>query len=342
MPEDGASCTPGVPSSLMQPLPNLPRADRATIPAAAGADKHDATTRVRVAGSMEPRQQLDIPDPSLGRTGAGWYPDPWNEAPWRWWDGSRWTGYVAAGGAPARGWIPPGGGRDHALRGGAIAAIGFAIAEGFSLGFVGLVTLLGGSVGSLAALCAGQAGLWTALFLSCRVAVRRHGTGSLRDLGLVRLSLRDVGSAAIAALVARIAAGIVTVALLLLFHEEPVRRATSISTRLDAGPIEVVVLVAIIVVGAPYFEELFFRGLVQGTLSSRLGSRAAIAIQAGCFGLVHLQLGMTTAQAVITLTTITLVGLLLGILRWHYEQLGVCMVAHGLFNAVAVVVIFSV
>jgi Protein of unknown function (DUF2510) len=22
---------------------------------------------------------------------AGWYPDPWNVAPWRWWDGVQWT-----------------------------------------------------------------------------------------------------------------------------------------------------------------------------------------------------------------------------------------------------------
>ena len=28
-----------------------------------------------------------LPDP-------GWHPDPWNEAPWRWWDGREWTGYV--------------------------------------------------------------------------------------------------------------------------------------------------------------------------------------------------------------------------------------------------------
>jgi hypothetical protein len=25
---------------------------------------------------------------------AGWHPDPWREATWRWWDGNEWTGYT--------------------------------------------------------------------------------------------------------------------------------------------------------------------------------------------------------------------------------------------------------
>jgi hypothetical protein len=26
---------------------------------------------------------------------AGWYPDPWRQARWRWWDGHQWTGYAS-------------------------------------------------------------------------------------------------------------------------------------------------------------------------------------------------------------------------------------------------------
>jgi hypothetical protein len=26
---------------------------------------------------------------------AAWYADPWRQARWRWWDGTRWTGHVA-------------------------------------------------------------------------------------------------------------------------------------------------------------------------------------------------------------------------------------------------------
>ncbi|KQR50807.1 hypothetical protein ASF88_16380 [Leifsonia sp. Leaf336] len=32
-------------------------------------------------------------DPSI-RPAAGWYPDPYREAPLRWWDGTQWTGQV--------------------------------------------------------------------------------------------------------------------------------------------------------------------------------------------------------------------------------------------------------
>ena len=103
-----------------------------------------------------------------------------------------------------------------------------------------------------------------------------------------------------------------------------------------------VVLTLILVVGAPFFEELFFRGLVQGAFTNRFGARVALFGQAVCFGLVHYQVGMTAGQAVITIVTIGATGLVLGATRWHYEKLGPGMVAHGFFNAVVVVVVIAV
>ncbi|MBK9179408.1 MAG: PrsW family intramembrane metalloprotease [Acidimicrobiales bacterium] len=34
-----------------------------------------------------------VPPPPAAAV-AGWYPDPWRAAPWRWWDGRSWTAYV--------------------------------------------------------------------------------------------------------------------------------------------------------------------------------------------------------------------------------------------------------
>lgn len=30
----------------------------------------------------------------------GWYPDPWQAVPWRWWDGTQWTGHWSPGPTP--------------------------------------------------------------------------------------------------------------------------------------------------------------------------------------------------------------------------------------------------
>jgi RsiW-degrading membrane proteinase PrsW (M82 family) len=35
------------------------------------------------------------PAPPATAWPAGWYPDPWRQARWRWWDGAQWTGYVS-------------------------------------------------------------------------------------------------------------------------------------------------------------------------------------------------------------------------------------------------------
>ncbi|WP_395153608.1 PrsW family glutamic-type intramembrane protease [Ilumatobacter sp.] len=43
--------------------------------------------------------QLPPPTPT-GRITPGWYADPWDAAPWRWWDGVQWTAQTAA--PPAR------------------------------------------------------------------------------------------------------------------------------------------------------------------------------------------------------------------------------------------------
>ena len=99
-----------------------------------------------------------------------------------------------------------------------------------------------------------------------------------------------------------------------------------------------IVLIVVVVFGAPFFEELFFRGLVQGVLTRRYGGRVAILTQAVAFGLVHYQIGMTRGQVILTFAMIMPVGFLLGCLRWRYQRLGPGMVAHAVFNAIAVAI----
>jgi hypothetical protein len=41
------------------------------------------------------------PEPEPGTLGGAWYADPWGQAPFRWWDGQRWTDWVT--GPPGQG-----------------------------------------------------------------------------------------------------------------------------------------------------------------------------------------------------------------------------------------------
>jgi membrane protease YdiL (CAAX protease family) len=271
----------------------------------------------------------------------GWYPDPWGASPARWWNGQEWTGFVSVAAEPERSWIPPRHNHEHGMRGGGIAILGVVAAVVTSSLAVLAVDLLGGSLHSLGALCAGQAALWLCLFGACKLAVRRHGNGSLRELGLARLSRRQVGAGLVVGLIARFGAGALAVAIAQLFPKVQLRNTAEPVLRLQDGLGSVLVLTVILVVGAPFFEELFFRGLVQGAFTNRFGARVALFGQAICFGLVHYRVGMTAAQAVITIVTIGATGLVLGATRWHYEKLGPGMVAHAFFNAVVVVVVVA-
>lgn len=324
----------------------IPRDWRDSILVVPGDRRARVESLMALASSVEATEAADTKggaaDPAVdAATSPGWQPDPWGEAPWRWWDGTSWTGFVSAPMEKARPWFPPRGDQERGVAGFGIALVGYVVAVGFSFGFVGLGSAFGVSTTGLAALCLSQAGLWTGLLGACIVAVHRR-RGSLRDLGLTRLRWRDLGSGALVAFVGRLGSGAIIAVVLALLGDEPARRTTSIPTRVDRDALVMATVAAIVVIGAPFFEELFFRGLVQGALTYRMGSRAALYVQAVLFALVHLTLGMNLAQALITFFMILLVGVLLGAMRWHYQRLGPSMAAHALFNSVAVIVIFTV
>jgi hypothetical protein len=271
----------------------------------------------------------------------GWYADPLREALWRWWDGQRWTGFVGPQVTHERGWFPPRDDHEQVARGGGLALLGFVGGQLLSVGLVLLALALGATERSVGTLLIGELGLWAGLFGACVLAVRRYGSGRLRDLGLVRLRGGDVGIGVLAAVVARVATIVIAVVVILIFGLHDLTRQTSVTDQATLTTLGAIVTALIVVVGAPFFEELFFRGLVQGVLTRRYGGRVAIVIQAVAFGLVHYQIGMTRGQAVLTFATIMPVGFLLGCLRWRYQRLGPGMVTHAVFNAMAVAVLFA-
>jgi membrane protease YdiL (CAAX protease family) len=266
-------------------------------------------------------------------TPPGWYSDPWRQAPWRWWDGIGWTAYT--GPAPVTGGASA---TDGPLRAGGIAILGFLAGLALST-IIGLVLYVAGySLTDPAVLLGGELGLWAGLFGSCVIAVRVKGTGSLRDLGLVRPRAVDAALGAGFAVAGVIVVSIAAVVLQAIDKNLLPGGRTDVTDPMDSGRIlGIVVVYAIAVIGAPFFEELYFRGLVQGTLTARWGVVAGIVVQALLFGLVHLDPNNGWGN-VGTFVIIAIVGSGLGTIRYVSKRLPPGMFTHAGYNAIIVTI----
>jgi membrane protease YdiL (CAAX protease family) len=273
---------------------------------------------------------------------AGWYVDPLGQESWRWWDGHRWLANGATEAVRERPWAPAASDHDHGIRGGVLAFFGFLAAIALDLAFSAVARALGVDKNSLLLLCIGEAGLWIGMFGTCVIVARRNGSPGFRGLGLMRLRGQDWGAGAVTAVVARVVCAVIAVLCILIFPLHSFQRTTNAPTHgIQPSVGAAIVLVLIVCVGAPFFEELFFRGVVLGVLTRRWGARVAIVVQALAFALVHYQRGMTLALATATWGQIAVAGFFLGVLKWRYERLGPGMVAHGLFNAVVIAVVVA-
>jgi membrane protease YdiL (CAAX protease family) len=264
---------------------------------------------------------------------AGWYPDPWRQAWWRWWDGSGWTHYTEQ-------WFqPPAVTVDPTVRAGGIAILGFLVGIALSVAITVPLVLVGFEATDPAVLLGSMIGLWIGMGGACVIAVRRKGTGSLRDLGLVRPRWIDpvlglglgIGSLIAVAMVAALL-NLVDADLLPGEREDLTRPAD------QGGAVAIGVLYLVAVVGAPFFEELYFRGLVQGTLRARWGVGIALVVQALLFAIVHLNPDAGLGNVGIYLVIVT-VGVGLGAIRQLSGRLPPGMFTHAAYNAIIVTLV---
>lgn len=177
-----------------------------------------------------------------------------------------------------------------------------------------------------------QIPLWVGLLGIPYLACRYKGRGIVADLRL-RMRWIDIPIG--------LAAGIGTQLLLipamywLLFQvigdrdvSEEARQLTDRAT----GPLGVAVLIAIVGIGAPIAEEIFFRGFANTALEKRgMPWMAAIAITAFFFALTHFQ--------PLQFPALFLFGVILGLLVHWKGRLGPAIWAHVGFNVVAAVVL---
>lgn len=176
-----------------------------------------------------------------------------------------------------------------------------------------------------------QTTLWVGMAVSVAFVLRGRTASIFRDLGL-RFRLVDVPIG----LAIGVACQLVLVPIISSPWAHVLGRSTDqlrepacqLAYKAD-DPFGVVVLFAITVVGAPFVEELFFRGFVQRGMTTGIGRTVGVVATALVFGAVHYQL--------LQLPALVAFGLVLGSITARAGRLGPAIVTHAAFNATTVV-----
>ncbi len=264
----------------------------------------------------------------------GWYHDPSWPPGWRWWSGAAWTPFgrpdrppITAPRAPVR-TLP--------LTAAAWAVGGFLVS--YALAFATGRSIKASGAPLLVALLASQAVLWAVLFATCLTASRRWGSGRWREDYGFSMRGRDLWSG-FGLFWLTLAAALLASAPL-LGHRSLRGTNTAIFDTFRHNATAYAVVAALGIIGAPIFEELFFRGLLYQSFASRLPVWAAATAQGVLFGLVHTNPTIGTHNATVVVG-IAAMGVVLGLARHYYRRLGPGMVGHGLHNLLVVIIILA-
>ncbi len=282
------------------------------------------------------RPELLWPSGATGRDDPPWP----TEAPWAAADSSAPSGgfptYGSLGSLPSH----PGRSHDVPSAGPSIPARAAwcavpGLLAGYAMAIVGATigdALSGSATGPVTTLLS-EMGLWTGMLGTVIFVSRRYGSSSLRrDFGLeIRGTDLFWGFAAVAA--ALIVSEIVVVVFAGTKFAGSNDQIISQQKGHEAG---LVILTLIVELGAPFFEELFFRGFLRTALQERFGAGGAVWLQAGFFGFAHVGESKTAAGNVTVVLALFLVGVVLGYTAKLTRRLGAGMLAHCLFNLVAV------
>jgi membrane protease YdiL (CAAX protease family) len=177
-----------------------------------------------------------------------------------------------------------------------------------------------------------QLPLWGGYFAVAIIVSRVRGTGHWRrDYGL-QLRAVDLWGLPIGALTQLVFVWILyrLIDLFINVHDldKPARQLTDRATGWG-----VVILVLIVGVGAPFFEELFFRGLIMRAIQSYFDDTVALVGSAAVFAAVHFEL--------LQLPALFLFGLVAGYCAQRTGRLGMSIFAHVGFNMTTVVILLT-
>lgn len=177
---------------------------------------------------------------------------------------------------------------------------------------------------------------WVVFLVALSVASRRFGTGDLVTDYAVRFRPIDLVGVPV---------GVITQLALIPLLYAPLRALwpdTFSSERLEeraqdladrATGFSTVLLVVIVVVGAPVVEELVYRGLLQRSMASVVGAWPALAMTALWFSLIHF--------SPVEYPGLFLAGLVFGTGVVITNRIGPAIVTHAAFNATGIIMVLS-
>lgn len=271
---------------------------------------------------------------------AGWYPDPLNDGQWAWWDGVQWRRPVQETDdrLETRPWLP----RLRTLR---FPAVGVAI---LSTLLIVASNVLGGDDPNQADVTTFLLGIGALLFMAIGIPLlawicsRAFGSKRFtRDLGW-RIHWWDL-PLGIAGAIAMWGLAIGVGALTKVIGLPEGNNTDTIKDQLEQNPQSAFVLLVLVLataaVLAPLTEELLFRGMLFRGLLSRLPAGAAVGIQGVVFGCAHVVPSLGTANFGM-LIVLSSLGLCLGTMAWLTGRLWSGIIAHALFNASNVILLY--
>jgi len=168
--------------------------------------------------------------------------------------------------------------------------------------------------------------------LSCWLVVRSKNRG-WRELGFKRgdpkRTLTYGGLGALGALMASFGIMLlIALVIYLLGGSNPLTAEAEQVETITRG--QLLLSITVVVILAPIFEELFFRGLFYPALRRSLGPTLAIVIDGIIFGALHMRY--------LSIVPLILVGMILAYVYEKTESLYAPMLTHALYNGVVVAI----